>query len=66
MGLFCMPLFFFFLSMVYNVFIFAECSLYVNSTLIKVHRGLKMGGNYTSDTNTFGQGRGAGLGTIAH
>lgn len=25
-----------------------------------------MGGNYTLDVNTFGKGRGAGLGTIAH
>lgn len=52
--------------MMYNGLIFAECSLYLNSTLIKARCGLKMGGNYTLDVNTFGKGRGAGLGTIAH
>lgn len=55
-----------FLCLTYNGLISAECSPYLNSTLIKACWGLKMGGNYTFDSKTSGKGRGADPGTIAH
>ena len=63
MGPFSMSLF---LRMTYNGFVFAECSPYLNSILMKAHWGLKMGSNYTLDSKTFGKGREAELQTIAH